>query len=253
MIRPRAVLFDIGGTLWSSPPEDPGALAYCYGRAREALQQGVADPPGVDALMAAVEGYFGEWEDTWKQAAAHLTQRPTTAFVAEALARLGVEAPEQALAAFTDELLETSVFTAKALAPEPGMPAALAQLKSLGLRLGCVSNAFMSAATLMRIMDERGLGLHLELTISSCELGYRKPHAQMYRAALEAMGVEAEATIFVGDRVDADVEGPARLGMRTVLTHQYRQESPLNGATRPDHVINHLSELPAYAARLLHD
>ncbi len=251
MTRPRVVLFDIGGTLWSSPPEDPAALAYCYGRGREALLRAVPDAPAIDALIEAVEGYFGEWEGIWKQAAAHLRQRPTTAFVAEALARIGVVAPPDALAAFTDALLETSVLTARALPPEAGMPEALAELRGLGLRLGCVSNAFMSAATLTRIMDERGLGRYLELTVSSCELGYRKPHPLMYKAALEAMGVAAEEAIFVGDRLDADIEGPAVLGLRTVLTQQYRQEHSPGGGVRPDCVIGHLRELPAFAQRLL--
>jgi HAD superfamily hydrolase (TIGR01509 family) len=252
-MKPRAVLFDIGSTLWSSPAEDPGALAYCYGRARAVLLEALPDVPPTDELIHAVEGYFGEWEDTWKQAASHLTQRPTTEFVAEALARIGLKAPPAALAAFTDELLETSVFTAKALPPEPGMSEALAGLKQLGVRLGCVSNAFMSAATLHRIMEARGLGAYLELTVSSCETGYRKPHPAIYQAALDGFRVTGDETIFVGDRIDADVEGPAALGMRTVLTLQYRREDHAAGKVSPDCVIEHLSELVPYVASLLKD
>src|SRR5690606_37578969 len=133
-------------------------------------------------LIDAVEGYFAEWEEIWRCDASLVTQAPTTEFVATALERLGVKAPDDALAAFTDAILQVSVGTAAVEPPEPGMPEALAALRDLGLRLGCVSNAFMGAATLHRIMEERGMGQHLEMTISSCEFGYRKPHPAIYEA-----------------------------------------------------------------------
>jgi HAD superfamily hydrolase (TIGR01662 family) len=251
MIKPRAVLFDIGSTLWSSPAEDPGALAFCYGRAREVLLAHQDDPPPIEALIEAVEGYFAEWEDRWKADNTLVLQRPTREFVREALAALKLEPPDPALAEFTDAVLETSIYTAKTLAPEKGMPEALASLRELGVRVACVSNAFMGAEVLDRILEERGLGVHNELTISSCEVGFRKPHPKIYQAALDAIALDAGEVIFVGDRLDADVEGPSLLGMRTVLTHQYRQEDPSRGKVRPDHVITHLRELPDWVEGLL--
>ncbi len=251
MPKPRAVLFDIGSTLWSSPAEDPGALSYCYGRGRDALIGHHGDAPSMEALIDAVEGYFAKWEDKWKADNSRVLQSPTTDFVLEALANLGLEPPPDVLAAFTDAILETSIYTAKTLEPEAGMPEALAALREMGVRVGCVSNAFMGAAVLNRILDERGLGPYNEMTVSSCEIGYRKPHPRIYEEALNLMCIDGPEAIFVGDRVDADVEGPAALGMRTVLTHQYRQEDPAKGKVRPDQVITHLSELPAFVRTLL--
>jgi len=244
MAATRVVFFDIGSTLWSSPVEDPQALQLCYGRARAVLLEELPDAPSIEALIDAVEHHFAEWEDVWRTNAGNVRQPPTTEYVATALRKLNLSPSRAALARFTDELLETSVFTAKVEPPEPGMSEALVELKDLGVRLACVSNAFMGAATLTRIMDERGLGEHLELTVSSCEFGWRKPHAAIYQEAARLLGVEAPDSVFVGDRLDADVAGPAALGMRTVLTHQYRQEDPSTAAVRPDAVIKHLSELP---------
>ena len=249
--KPRVVFFDIGSTLWSSPAEDPGALAYCYGRGRDALIAHHGDAPPVEDLIDAVEGYFAEWEDAWKADNSQVLQGPTTGFVRESLRKLGLEPPPNVLAAFTDAILETSVYTARTLEPEAGMPEALAALRDLGLRVACVSNAFMGAGVLNRILDERGLGAYSDLTISSCDLGYRKPHPRIYEEALAAMEAEAPEAVFVGDRVDADVEGPAALGMRTVLTQQYRQEDPARARVRPDAVIAHLSELPGVVRRFL--
>jgi HAD superfamily hydrolase (TIGR01509 family) len=251
VVKPKAIVFDIGSTLWSSPPEDAGALHFCYSRGREYLMASIPDTPSIEALIDAVEGYFAEWEEIWRLDNTRVTQEPTTKFVAEALAKLGVSPPADTLAAFTAALLETSIYTAKAEVPEPGMPEALAALKALGLRLGCVSNAFMTAAGLHEIMLVKGLGQYLDLTVSSCEFGYRKPHPSIYLAAGQGLGVSPEETIFVGDRLDADIEGPAALGMRTVLTHQYRVEDPANAKVQPATVIKHLSEMVPYVESLL--
>jgi HAD superfamily hydrolase (TIGR01549 family) len=222
----------------------------CYGRGRDALLKALPEVPAMSVLIEAVEGYFAAWEDRWRVETFLVEQAPTTEFVRAALAKLGLRPPEQALAEFTDAILETSVYTAKVEPAEAGMAEALAALCGRGLRLGCVSNAFMGAAVLNRILDERGLGPYCEHTVSSCEIGYRKPHPSIYEEALRALGVSAAETMFVGDRVDADVEGPASLGMMTVLTHQYRQEDPMKGSVRPDHVIRHLGELVGYVDKL---
>ena len=244
MTKPRIVLFDIGSTLWSSPAEDEQALIDCYTRGREALLKALPNVPPLQDLIDAVEHYFGEWENVWRVSPEKVEQPPTTQYVAAALQKLDIAPPPEALATFTEELLEVSVGTAKALPPEEGMKEALAELNGLGVRLACVSNAFMGAATLMRIMEARGLTDHLEFTVSSCEFGMRKPDASIYREALRIAGTAAEETVFVGDRLDADVQGPAAVGMRTVLTHQYRQEDPSQAPVPPDAVIAHLGDLP---------
>lgn len=251
MTRPKLVLFDIGSTLWSSPAEDPGALAHCYGIAQEIVLRCYGSAPEIPQLIEAVEGYFAEWEEIWRQDSSIVHQPPTSQFVAEALAKIGVRLPDELLQDFTDAVLDTSVFTAKVLPREQEMVTALGSLRERGLRLACVSNAFMGANVLDMIMTERGLGQHLEFTISSCELGFRKPHPFIYEAAVNRAGLSSAETVFVGDRLDADVEGPAKLGMRTVLTRQYRQEDPASARVKPDFVIEHLSELPGAIDDLL--
>ena len=246
----RAVLFDIGSTLWSSPAEDPEGLATVYGRGRDALADVAPSLPTLEALVEAVEGYLAEWEEIWRTDLAQTLQRSTTEFVADALARLDIQAPDDVLLRFTDEVMEASVYTARALPEEPGMAGALDELDSMGLRLACVSNAFMSADVLSRIMDERGLGRHLEFVISSADAGIRKPHEAIYLAAASRLGLAPEEIVYVGDRVSADVEGPAAIGMPGILTHQYRQEDPASGSVTPAAVILHLSDLPEAIRRL---
>jgi HAD superfamily hydrolase (TIGR01549 family) len=246
MVKPKAILFDIGSTLWQSPPEHPDALSYCYGRGREILLRATPEVPSIEALIETVEGYLAEWEDIWRQEPGRVLQPPTSEYVATALEKLDLLPPLPILEAFTDVVMETSLYTAKHEPEELGMKEALAALKDRGLRLGAVSNAFMSAGILHQIMTERGLGQYLDLTVSSCDLGWRKPDPRIYQAAVDEIGATAPEVIFVGDRLDADVEGPAAIGMRTVLSHQYRQEDPATARVKPDFIIAHLSDLPGY-------
>jgi HAD superfamily hydrolase (TIGR01549 family) len=246
----RAVLFDIGSTLWSSPAEDPDGLITVYSRGREALLEALLDVPSVHQLIETVEGYLAEWEEIWRIDPAQTMQRPTTAFVADALARLDLDVPEEALERFTAEVMEASVYTAKAEENEDGMADALDELADMEIRLGCVSNAFMGFETLERILDAKGLGKHLEFVISSADTGIRKPHEAIYLAAATRLGLAPEEVVYVGDRVSADIEGPAQIGMPGVLTQQYRQEDPSAGSVAPAAVIAHLRELPDVIRRL---
>jgi putative hydrolase of the HAD superfamily len=45
---------------------------------------------------------------------------------------------------------------------------------------------------------------------------HMKPHAEAFRALLDAVGVAPAHAVFVGDRLRDDVSGAQALGMRTV-------------------------------------
>lgn len=50
----------------------------------------------------------------------------------------------------------------------------------------------------------------------SYEIGAYKPQPEIYRAAIDLVGVPPERILFVGDTVRADVEGPSAVGMKAV-------------------------------------
>ena len=86
-----------------------------------------------------------------------------------------------------------------------------------------------------------------EAVTFSSEVGVRKPHPRIYADALFKLGVEPRNALFVGDRVKEDIQGPKTLGMRAVLTREWRQEEDPGLA---DFVIQRLGELPAIISRL---
>jgi FMN phosphatase YigB (HAD superfamily) len=90
-----------------------------------------------------------------------------------------------------------------------------------------------------------GLDSLLDAAVFSSEVGWRKPSARLFTAALEAVGAGAEHTIFVGDRMREDILGARAMGMRTVLVD--RATARTDGATSKsaaDAVIRSLDELP---------
>jgi putative hydrolase of the HAD superfamily len=110
----------------------------------------------------------------------------------------------------------------------------LEALRGLGLRLGLVSNAFDPGWLLHRDLEQMGLAERLDFSVFSSEVGLRKPHPAIFERALQALEVEPEHTLFVGDRLFEDVRGAAELGMTTVQALWFRADEHPDGA-EPDY------------------
>ena len=72
-----------------------------------------------------------------------------------------------------------------------------------------------------------------------------KPERAMFDIALEKMGVPREATATLGDRLDTDIEGGQRAGLRSilVLTGVVTREALAQSTIRPDFVFENLDAL----------
>ena len=72
----------------------------------------------------------------------------------------------------------------------------------------------------VREQDEKletfGLWPHVDVLVTSEELGTTKPDPAIFRAALERLGVTAEEAVMVGDSWQNDVVGAAACGIRAV-------------------------------------
>jgi hypothetical protein len=66
------------------------------------------------------------------------------------------------------------------------------------------------------LAGRRGLLDLLDARLYTSGMTHMKPHAQAFRALLDAVGVEPSAAVFVGDRLRDDVSGAQAVGMRTV-------------------------------------
>lgn len=72
-----------------------------------------------------------------------------------------------------------------------------------------------------------------------------KPEPFLFETALRRLGTPAAETLMVGDQVETDIVGAARVGMPTalVLSGVSMAEEAAKGAVRPDIVVHDLREL----------
>ncbi len=94
------------------------------------------------------------------------------------------------------------------------LPDALERARALGLRIGIVSN---SEGKLPELFAHVGLSDAFELIVDSAIEGVRKPDPEIFRRALERMGIAAGRALYAGDIPSVDVEGAQAAGMHAAL------------------------------------
>ena len=96
----------------------------------------------------------------------------------------------------------------------PDAAPALAELRSQGMRLVCVSNWDIS---LTEVLERCGLSDLLDGVVTSAGSGSRKPDPVIFSQALEIAGCPAQETLHVGDTAEEDVAGATAAGIRALL------------------------------------
>jgi len=132
---------------------------------------------------------------------------------------------------------------AKIATIEPTVKETFARLKALGLKLGILSNTFVNGHSLERHLEQIGILEFFTMRIYSYEFEFRKPDLRLFKIAAERIGEAAENILYVGDRIDIDIEPALKVGMQPVLKAAYTN----TGKKLPEGIrkIKHLSELPS--------
>ena len=125
---------------------------------------------------------------------------------------------------------------------EPKIKDTLILLKGLGLKLGILSNTFVNAHSLEKHLKQLGILDFFSVRMYSYQFDFRKPDIRLFKIAAERIGEAAENIMYVGDRIDMDIEPALKIGMQPVLKTAYTNV----GKKTPHSVwkITQLSELP---------
>lgn len=126
---------------------------------------------------------------------------------------------------------------------EPDIKQTLTSLKNAGLKLGILSNTFVSGHSLEKHLEQLGILEFFPVRLYSYEFDFRKPNLQIFKIAAEKIGQAYQNIMYVGDRLDKDAAPALKLGMTAVIKSAYTN----TGKRIPERVfrINRLSELPA--------
>ncbi len=126
----------------------------------------------------------------------------------------------------------------------------LGDVKTMGLRIGLISNTGMTpGATFRRYLDQQGMLEYFDTLTFSDEVKLSKPSNEIFLLTLRSLGAAPPETVHVGDHVQNDVVGAKRCGMKTVwITGFYENENPSDPDTMPDATVDGLAEVvPAIA------
>jgi putative hydrolase of the HAD superfamily len=112
-----------------------------------------------------------------------------------------------------------------------------------GLGLALICNTGRTPGSMLRlVLDRLGLKGYLRVLTFSDEVGLRKPHPEIFRRTLAALGVSPSESAHVGDDLSTDVAGARAFGMRAIhLCHPTGASPHSNGAPS----ISCLADLPA--------
>jgi HAD superfamily hydrolase (TIGR01509 family) len=216
----EAVLFDWGDTLMQWAP-DPDLLEAGHAAGFAAL--------GRDRVPAMTERFRTAYLSAFFEPGI-IEEIEYPAQVRQLLDEFGIAVTDDELQRFL-EAEHTAWAPARQLATTSH--ALLEALRSRGLRLGLVSNAFDPPDLLHRDLAELGIAERLDIALFSSEVGRRKPDPEIFQRALDALGVDASAVLFVGDTLASDIAGAAALGMHTCQALWFRADDD-PGAPEPD-------------------
>ena len=236
----RAALFDWGDTLMEFR-FDEKLMDAAFRAGLEAL--------GRDDLAPAdeVRAHFREQFEPLFWAPGTLEEIEYPGVIRDTLGHFGVEVSDEELDRFLEAEHEAWQ-PARVLGATTH--ALLESLRSRGLKLGLVSNAFDPGWLLRRDLEQMGIAERIDFAIFSSEVGKRKPHPEIFERALTALDAAADESLFVGDRLFEDVRGADELGMTTVQALWFRADENPDGAV-PDHQAFTQMDVLNIADRLL--
>jgi putative hydrolase of the HAD superfamily len=199
----RHLIFDFFGTLVN--------YEEIVGAHRIELARTELSNYGVDLDADAIAARFSDSTAALERLAQATLEEFSMADAARAFfADLGVGATDVLVERFVDAFLADWT---GAVVPLPRLREWLA---ALPLPKSVLSNTHHEPMVL-GLLDRFDLRHAFGRITTSIGHGYRKPHASVYRAHLDAVGVAARDAVFVGDNPQCDYFGPRAVGIEAYL------------------------------------
>jgi putative hydrolase of the HAD superfamily len=239
---PRAVIFDLGGTLvhWPDWEESaPTKWSFAYDAVR--LEGGGRSWPERELFIAAMrEAEKAHWERVDRE---HWSG-PPTGLVSDGFRRLGVQVGE-------GELLATMDGYAKAVqgwsTAFPDSRDTLVALRERGYRLALLSNTWWAADWHNADIAAHGLAELLDELVYTSDLPHSKPHPSVFAEVARRLDAAPASCVMIGDRQIDDVSGAKAVGMRAIWRrNDYGYPT---SAVAPDAIVDRIAELPLLLQR----
>lgn len=237
MTAPRAVVFDLGGTLVQWSDWEAGAAAK-WSRAYDAWRatDECLSAPRDEFVAAMREAEKAHWvrveREQWSG--------PPAVLVRDGFRRLRLSVGERATVAVLGGYARAVAGWCTVFADTRET---LTTLRERGYRLGLLSNTWWAAEWHNADLAAHGLADLLDALVYTSDLDRSKPHPATFREIASRLGVAPQACVMIGDRQIDDVSGARAVGMRAIWR---RNDSgfPTSDVV-PDAIVDALAELPA--------
>jgi HAD superfamily hydrolase (TIGR01549 family) len=141
-----------------------------------------------------------------------------------------------------DRLL-THLDTMKYVTIDAAAVKVIAALKRKGFRLALVSNMMLPGRLLEAKLRQANALAYFDAIAVSSDVGYIKPHPEIFRRTLSQCHLRANEVVFVGDTYLQDILGAKQVGMKTIWLNSRHESHALAAGDPPDAEIGSLSEL----------
>jgi putative hydrolase of the HAD superfamily len=220
-LRPRAILFDLYGTLIDIHTQEDRPEVWDT-LARFLRYRGL--PAEAGALR---EGFYGGAQKIQEESPEDHPETDNLAIFSGMLCRMSPGVSET----FCEEV--TQLFRTLSMVHFGVFPDTLSTLEALkgSFKLGLVSDAqkvFLDPEIAMA-----GLRPFLDVIVVSSDHGFHKPDKRLFETALAELGLPKEQAIYVGDNVSRDIQGAKAAGIKAVLINRNGKE-PGEGDVWPD-------------------
>jgi len=257
VVHPRAVIFDIYGTLLISAAGDVGPDSAEDNE--QAFVQALADG-GWDSTVVKGSGTrilqeeIAKVHQEKKEQGVQFPEIDILQIWQKVLLRLGLILKDGAtaeLVALSYECRTNPVWSM------PGLKDTLTGLQSRGIRLGILSNAQFYTPLLFEILCDRtldALGFDPVLSLFSYREGEGKPASNLFSrlaARLARYEIAASEVLYVGNDMLKDIWPAAKVGWKTALfagdkrSLRLRADDPRVMGIQPDMIIDDLRQLLA--------
>ncbi len=238
----RAILFDIGDTLWHSRAAPPARefRRLAAERAAAVLRQfGVR---GHDPATVARVAWVAMEKAMHAARATDYVEPDYGAVSRAALHALGLELTREQAGFLLESTYISGIEGGKALYPDACET--LFELRRRGFLLATVTNRAFGGERFRADLREAGLDIGWDAEAVSVEVGYLKPHPAIFEFALGALGVEPGEALMVGNSLAEDVAGAQRIGVAAA----WRRSKPDAEGVVPDYEFDEVRELLALRA-----
>ncbi len=125
----------------------------------------------------------------------------------------------------------------------PGTVEMLESVKGRGYSIGLISDVAWGLPSEYPLRDMKHFGLdgYFDDMIFSSDVGLRKPNPRLFKMALLNLGADRDGSMYVGNSLQADVQGAKSVGIMAVLKKSgYFQP---DDTIVPDHVVDDWKDL----------